>query len=458
MFHERFLSVPGTIQQPLDEMHLLIHPEEPHWTIVNDMGLRVFNLCDGERSLENIVQALAAKYGVEEKVVRKDVSTCIDRLNKAHFLLTDNDSKPHETQNDELQIATIHITNRCNLRCKHCYTNAGGTSPHMDTQNVINLLEQIRDLGGSRVNLTGGEPLTHPGLRKILEAASLNSLETTILSNGTLIDDEWAGVLSDSNVDIQVSLDAATAEIHDSIRGEGSFKLAVRGVELLQKKGLNVITCTTVMRPNLDELDNITEFVKGLGISRIRFIPFQKYGRGNHFSDELALSPEDIKPFYFRVFSSECSDGDGVKVSSGLSGLILRFSELGESARKMWCPIGKQLIISVDKKVYPCLLLMDDVFCLGDLRSTTLEKIFSSKKLKELKTSCEERRKRIEKCVTCNWKNFCQAGCAGLAYTHTGSMDKTDVFCDIRKEMYHKAITSIKNRAKTRKGQRLVHA
>lgn len=149
------------------------------------------------------------------------------------------------------------ITDHCNLACSHCYRNepVGDVGrDHLLTvlDGFVGLLEAI-DRNG-RVMLSGGEPMLSPHIYELAEACRERSLPVRVLSNGTLIDGDAAVKLADAGVRaVQVSVEGPR-ELHDRVRGAGSFDAAVAGMRALRSVGLEVTLAFTLTAENRDAL------------------------------------------------------------------------------------------------------------------------------------------------------------------------------------------------------------
>ena len=167
-----------------------------------------------------------------------------------------------------------HITHRCNLRCSHCYQDDYTAFESADTlgnilDQYVELLKKYRFKG--YLNITGGEPLTHPALFSLLEEAAKRNIKTAVLTNGTLIGRREARLLKSCGVYyVQVSLDG-TEKVHDSIRGEGSFRRAVSGIRALRSAGVFTTVSFTAQRENLGELPRLARFCRDIGVNKLWF-------------------------------------------------------------------------------------------------------------------------------------------------------------------------------------------
>lgn len=115
----------------------------------------------------------------------------------------------------------LQITEKCNLRCAHCFAEANSVGNEMTLQSIQEtIIPQFVRNQVAKVTLTGGEPLVHPNVKEIVTAFLEKKIGVCICTNGTLIDPEWVKQLSQyDNVHFNVSLDGMTMQSHGKFRG-----------------------------------------------------------------------------------------------------------------------------------------------------------------------------------------------------------------------------------------------
>jgi MoaA/NifB/PqqE/SkfB family radical SAM enzyme len=200
-----------------------------------------------------------------------------------------------------------HLTERCNLACRHCY-QAGGrrrepTLPEIGMV-VSEVAATLREWSETYAmdftpsfNLTGGEPLLRDDLFEIVEIIATAEAEVYLLTNGTLIDRARAEKLSALGVKgVQVSLEGPP-EIHDAIRGRGSFGAARAGVEKLLDAGLQVTLNLTLSRLNAGAMPEVISLAEALGVQRLGFSRLVPAGRGREMAGEM-LKAEEVRKLY----------------------------------------------------------------------------------------------------------------------------------------------------------------
>ena len=161
-----------------------------------------------------------------------------------------------------LRYLEFQITDRCNLRCRHCYIG-DGFHQDLSIRSISKVLDEFEEIQGLRLLLSGGEPLLHPHFWEINEMLRDYLFRSVLLSNGTLITKETARKLRVHEV--QISLDG-TREGHDSIRGEGTFEKAIRAIDELQEVNIELSVATMIHRRNLKEFDALATLIQSKGI------------------------------------------------------------------------------------------------------------------------------------------------------------------------------------------------
>ena len=430
----------GLIFEVEKSLCLLLHPNKPRWVVTNELGQEIVGLCDGKNTVQSISQKIASRYGQHPVDVENDVKRFLKSLEKATFLLTESDESTEPRSMVNIKSIFLHLTDRCNLQCVHCYAGSGiQQSEELDTVTIVQLIDELAQKKGRAFILSGGEPLLRDDWYEILKKAKERLERVTLNTNGVLIDKDVATRLTQIRPRIQISLDGPSSEIHDSIRGHGSFEKSLRGIQILQDKGLGeeLVICMTLMKNNIASAREMIDLVRELGVSRLRFLPLHRQGRASASWNSLDASFEQYMSWFtFAYYGQNSID---IEVNGGLSGFWLSPSE-DEEEEIAWCPIGRKIVVTASGDIYPCALLMTGEYYLGNVKKESLTDIENSPKLHDLTGKCYERRTRIEKCHQCSWRNFCQGSCPALPYLLKGTLWDTDDFCDFRKKIYRDSI------------------
>ena len=179
------------------------------------------------------------------------------------------------------------ITRACDLACRHCRAEA---SPQADRGELSavegqHLLDQLAGFGEPRphVILTGGDPLKRRDLWDLIAYARMLGMgvavspsATPLLTPGVIFRLKWAGVEA-----ISLSLDAATAERHDALRGvPGCFARTLEAGRAAAETGLPVQVNTLVSEETLADLPEVYRLASELSASRWSLFFLVSVGRG----------------------------------------------------------------------------------------------------------------------------------------------------------------------------------
>ena len=168
---------------------------------------------------------------------------------------------------------SFELTDRCNLRCVHCYINqpAGSLesrSKEMDSGEVKQLLDWIADAGCLFLTLTGGEVMLRPDFAQIYKHARQRGFLVSVFTNGTLLTPQIADLLAEiPPVAVEITLYGATQETYERVTGiAGSFERCLRGIRLLMERGVKLRLKTFVITLNRHELPQMQSLAEQLGV------------------------------------------------------------------------------------------------------------------------------------------------------------------------------------------------
>jgi MoaA/NifB/PqqE/SkfB family radical SAM enzyme len=147
-------------------------------------------------------------------------------------------------------LVSWEITRRCNARCKYCNT-WNNASKELDTGAVISIIHQLGELGTRMINFTGGEPLLREDIGMILDCCHKNNISTSMNSNGSFVP-QRINELNDLQA-LGISIDGPE-EVHDRIRGEGSFRMATEALAVARDRGIRLRLLTVLSEFNLESV------------------------------------------------------------------------------------------------------------------------------------------------------------------------------------------------------------
>jgi radical SAM protein with 4Fe4S-binding SPASM domain len=437
----------GLLQRAQGNLHLLLDAEKPAWVVVNQTGMEIVRLCDGVRNIQTIAALLAQKYQIPEERARQDVLGYIHSLSRSGLLRSEDgftgvnhdvDEPAGQHQMPVLKGIYLHVTDRCNLRCKHCYSKGMGVGEPFSFKEICRLIDQLVFFGGDSISLSGGEPLLRRDIKLILTYAS-RKLKTTLLTNGILIDEEMAEVLYSLGVYVQISLDGMSRPVHEGIRGEGTFLQTMRAIELLLARNMEkrLALSITIMKSNLAEVTKLIEFALQSGISIVNMRPVMAAGNAKLNWEEINPTPDEYAKLFDELYPLFFEYRGKLKIRGCLSDFI--FGTL-TNPQKRGCPAGETLMVDSNGNVYPCSMVSHPDYCLGNIINESLTVLQNSPKLKQIHQQFACRIERIAKCRVCQWRVFCKAACPGVALWQKGTIWDTDELCDVRADFYSKLI------------------
>jgi radical SAM protein with 4Fe4S-binding SPASM domain len=159
-----------------------------------------------------------------------------------------------------LRYLLLHLTDRCTLRCRHCFVGPQ-TGADLPLADALRAADEFAALQGLRLIVSGGEPLLHRHFWRLNERLPAYPFRSILLTNGTMIDREAAAALRFDEV--QVSVDGPE-DAHDALRGRGSFRRAIGALRLLAAAGVPVSAATVVFSGNLERFDELAAILAEL--------------------------------------------------------------------------------------------------------------------------------------------------------------------------------------------------
>ena len=233
---------------------LAIAPEVAKWIMLeNNIQLEILKEISDKKKLEDI---FAQYEDYEDEII-----SVLTQIEAKHLENTDIKSVFSNTR------LHLHLTNKCNLRCPHCYMESGKEYvSELTTDEIKKLCDDFKDYGGTDVSLTGGEPTTREDFFEIAEYIHSLGMRLSIFTNGFFWDDEKVKRISALNLDgVQISIDGYNEETNATIRGKGVFEKALNAVDLFVQNGIFVKVAVTAPYEIIkDHTDEYVSFSKNL--------------------------------------------------------------------------------------------------------------------------------------------------------------------------------------------------
>lgn len=321
-----------------------------------------------------------------------------------------------------------HITEKCNLRCSHCYHESYESADELtsaELEEALRAMEKALRAWGriGSFSLTGGEPF----MRRVELYRLMGLLDASdsagyydILTNGSLLEPEDVARLRSAEKlrRVQVSLESHNAESNDRIRGRGSFARTVACIDSLKDAGLQVAVMMTITKANKDSIPAMIDFLAQHRVDTFaveRFIP-EGSGAGIR---ELMLTRDEAHEVFKTVHAAGVAERRlRVLMYRPLFALV----DSNDPTVGAMCSIGTNaLTVMQDGTVYPCRRLP---ISLGNILTDGIFKIwYDSDLLWRVRDAS-----KIEGCSDCDLVPVCR-GCRAMAYHVGGDFMGADPHC-----------------------------
>lgn len=295
------------------------------------------------------------------------------------------------------------LTHRCNLRCIMCY-NVARTMPELSTAECLDVLEQLAAAGALQLTFTGGEPLTRADFFVIAGRARALGFALNLKTNGTLITSEIADRIAELlPLRVDISLLGATPETSDAVMGgRNTLPRLLRGVRLLQARGVRVQLNTLLLGLNIAERRQMLDLALELGVS---------------YQQTFKISPTDNggTPAAHQQLSR-------AEMAEVLSADRTPFRPPARAPGNRTCQVGlSSCLISPYGVVYPCSELRVAAGRLVGAERRPFAEIWAQAPIFQAL-----RRRHVwanlADCRSCALANYCEGRCVGLAWKEHGNL------------------------------------
>lgn len=317
---------------------------------------------------------------------------------------------------------TWELTYACNLACSHCLSASGKRDPReLSTEQCKSIIDELERMQVFYVNIGGGEPTIRPDFWELVDYATKHHVGVKFSTNGVRINEKVAARLAASDyVDVQISIDGATAEVNDAVRGKGSFDMAVRALRNLRDAGFRDAKISVVMtRHNIPQLDQFKaladEYKATLRITRLR-----PSGRGADVWDDLHPTKEQQRELYNWLVAH----GEGVLTGDS----FFHLSAYGEALPGLnLCGAGRVVcLIDPLGDVYACPFAIHDKFLAGSVvRDGGFQQVWQHSELfLDLRSP-----QTGGACAKCSHFDSCRGGCMAAKFFTGLPLDGPDPEC-----------------------------
>jgi radical SAM protein with 4Fe4S-binding SPASM domain len=365
-----------------------------------------------------------------------------------------------------------NFTYRCNLRCRHCYQNAGPlrsdslAAQELTLEEKLAVVDQIAGSHIPTVSFSGGEPLIHPDFWPVAERARDCGLYLSINSNGTLITEEVARRLEEAGIAYAgISLDAPSSEEHDAFRGvPGAYQRTIQGIRNLAATKVATVLSFTITRRNYRSLPEIFRLAEQLGMDKVMVYNFVPTGRGREMIED-DMTPEMREEALEEMYRYAAAGGSLCTTAPQLgrvckqhqrSDLIPlahtgpgRVHDLEVLADLIGgCGVGRAYCaLQPDGRVTPCVYMPD--VTIGHVRDQSLLRVWQES---PLLGSLADRTNLQGHCGGCEFREVC-GGCRARAHAYFGDFRAPDPGCINNAAYYQRFAIGVRQEVTATSGQ-----
>lgn len=320
--------------------------------------------------------------------------------------------------------AYIHITDRCNLKCNGCYSaDERYDKQELSLDDLNKVIDNLKSIKLENIIISGGEPMIRKDLDKILEKIKnqLKPKNLIVITNGTIHDFNLLENMAKHLDILSVTLDTYSSDCRAFLREEKIFDRIMYFIKKAKELKINLSILPTINHQNIDYINEYTKLSKKLD-TNISFSLFTV--KPDEKNKEFVLNDDDLKKIvdYYRVNEIEVLDAP---LDNSLEG-------------KCNCKTGEQIIsVGTDGSLYPCHMLMEDEFKIGNLLKGDALNLLINNENKEYSITVDD----INGCRNCEFKYLCGGGCRARAYLNTDKITSRDPFCP----MYYDFFSEIMN-------------
>ncbi|MGQ0840179.1 mycofactocin radical SAM maturase [Actinokineospora sp.] len=317
---------------------------------------------------------------------------------------------------------TWEWTYACNLACTHCLSSSGRRDPReLSTARMRELIDELQRMQVFYVNVGGGEPTVRPDFWELLDYAVDHQVGVKFSTNGVRLTRARAEQLAGSDyVDVQISLDGATREVNDAVRGAGSYDLALLAMENLAAAGLHGFKISVVMtRHNVPQLDAFKAIADRYD-AQLRITRLRPSGRGADVWDDLHPTQDQQRELYRWLVAG------GENVLTGDS--FFHLNALGSDPLPglNLCGAGRVVcLIDPVGDVYACPFAIHDAFLAGNVLDAGFGAVWRDSPLFATLRGPQSG----GTCAKCPAYDTCQGGCMAAKFFTGLPLDGPDPEC-----------------------------
>ncbi len=338
-----------------------------------------------------------------------------------------------------LFIVPWRCTFACDSNCAHCVSaNKPAFPDELTNKGAMQIVDQVKEFGASFFGVTGGQPFLRKDLFEVLDYATKLGLNTSIITDGRMLDKKVFQNIVKNKTKISVSIDGAE-KTNDIIRGEGAYAAAISAIERLANKNLlNVLVYTFANKgdvTNVNEADmvHVLDLANKYGARWVVFHGFIPYS-----NDKSSLETDP----YPAQYEWACNKlYDLTQLYNGKPGINVYIPFYARIAKQRgmpdfenWynnfflgrCFFGKFLSIAENGDAIPC--SYNDAYRIGNTKNKTIKQIWDNMQTSDFFNKIKDKNNLKGKCGVCEYKDLC-GGCRSAALFYTGDIFGSDPRC-----------------------------
>lgn len=427
---------------------------------LNEMEFRILEYCNGVFSLKEISEKISEEFTLSQKTARSRMYSAFKTFdnyyainwiqqkrasvnsltNPVSFSSIAETTRSKEFTSKQLSAPLSvlwEITHGCNLKCKHCLSDAGmPRHDELSLEEIKQIINQLAEMKVFKIIFGGGEPFVRPDIFEILDYASKFNFGIKLTTNGTLVNNDLITRLKNTKLfTVQVSVDGLE-QSHNAFRGNPeSFNAAITALKTFSKVGYYTIMSTTVTRRNIYEIIELLELAVKWGVACFKASPFIPIGRGEKNVEELAIPLLDIKDLSKSLVRKrkELQKKIDIQIDGLFPWLVHlepteKLKNLPENVHQVGCSAGiSRAVITPIGEVLACVFLRDSTA--GDLRKSSLKELWMNSKIFDFFRNLKNHNLKGQ-CKDCEYiPRPCLGGCRASALAWTGNLLGHDPYC-----------------------------
>lgn len=339
-----------------------------------------------------------------------------------------------------LYIVPWRCTFSCDRSCTHCASALKSTFPdEVDTTGAIRIVDEAYDFGASFFGITGGEAFLRKDLFEIVAYARKTGLNTSIITDGHLLDQDAFDKIVKNEVRVSVSIDGA-GRTNDLIRGKGAYAKTVAVIEQLSRE--NLLNClvftlanfnSSITNVNVKDFEHVLALASKYGARWVIFHGFIPYSKDPE-NLRAAPSAKQYEWAWNKLYDLQSVYKEKPSINVYYPSYARVAKQRGMPDFDNWynhfflgrCFFGKFMSVAENGDVIPC--SFNDVYRLGNVKTKSLKRIWTEMQSSEFFQRIRNKNNLKGKCGLCEYREIC-GGCRTSAYFYTGDIFGSDPQC-----------------------------